>query len=170
MRIDLLAPLVAVAAYESPRMRATQARAVALNQALGTEPSPPLVRSLALSALTRSDFTAATGLGRDLARAARRDRDRVLEVEAAYVLGVASFWQAELETARHHFEHALARYRVEDTTIHQLHYAQDPKVVCLGRLANTLWFLGHVDGRPGRCPPRWTGRTGSGTPSAARSR
>ena len=145
LRTDLLSPLVTVAAYESPRMRATQERAVELTGALGTEPSPPLVRSLALSALTRSDFRAATGYGHRLARLAHRAGDRVLEVEAAYVLGVSAFWQADLERARDHFRHALARYDPEHAVTHQLHYAQDPKVVCLGRLANTLWFLGEPD-------------------------
>ncbi|MDD7935114.1 ATP-binding protein [Actinomycetospora straminea] len=145
LRTDLLAPLVTVAAYESPRMRATQDRILELGHALGTEPSPPLVRSLALGALTRSDFVAATDLGRRLAGLARRVGNPVLEVEAAYVLGVSAFWQADLEEARDHFRHALAHYDPAHATTHQLHYAQDPKVVCQGRLANTLWFLGEPD-------------------------
>ncbi|HSK58170.1 MAG TPA: AAA family ATPase, partial [Actinomycetospora sp.] len=145
LRTDLLAPLVTVAAYESPRMRANQERAVELAHGLGTDPSPPLVRSLALSALTRSDFAAATGFGHRLARLAHRAGDPVLEVEAAYVLGVSAFWQADLVPARDHFRHALACYDPAQATIHQLHYAQDPKVVCQGRLANTLWFLGEPD-------------------------
>ncbi|WP_133251885.1 ATP-binding protein [Actinomycetospora cinnamomea] len=145
LRTDLLAPLVSVAAYESPRMRATQERVAELGRVLATEPSPLLVRSLALSALTRSDFAAATGFGHRLARLADRSGDRVLEVEAAYVLGVSAFWQADLEPARDHFRRAVARYDPALATTHQLHYAQDPKVVCLGRLANTLWFLGEPD-------------------------
>src|SRR5207244_9312872 len=33
----------------------------------------------------------------------------------------------------------------EHRPAHLLRYGQDPKVVCLSRLANTLWFLGHAE-------------------------
>jgi hypothetical protein len=63
-------------------------------------------------------------------------------VEGAYVLGIASFWQADLHSARRYFELAVERYRPRDRMTHLINYGQDPKVVCLSRLANTLWFLG----------------------------
>ncbi len=142
LRTDRLVPLVELAGYASPEMIATQERALALTDARGLDPSPPLLRSVALSALTRSDFPTATQFGYRLQEAAKRSDDPVLEVEASYVLGIASFWQAELPSARRHFERAVECYRPEDRRTHLVHYAQDPKVVCLGRLANTLWFLG----------------------------
>jgi DNA-binding SARP family transcriptional activator/tetratricopeptide (TPR) repeat protein len=145
LRIDLLAPLVEVAGYASSLMERTQGRALALAETLGLEPSPPLWRSVALSALTRSDFAETTRVGDRLRLAAESAADPVLEVEASYVLGIAAFWQGELPAARSHFERAVERYRPENRTSHLVHYAQDPKVVCLGRLANTLWFLGHGD-------------------------
>jgi hypothetical protein len=125
-------------------MSATQQRALALSAVLGLEPSPPLLRSLALAALTRSDFPAARRFGEPLRQAAERRSDPVLQVEASYVLGIAAFWQAQLHGARQHFERALELYRPADRMTHLLGYGQDPKVVCLGRLANTLWFLGHA--------------------------
>ena len=100
---------------------------------------------MALSALTGADFVQATRYGRQLQDAGRHGADDVLIVEAAYVLGIASFWQADFESARRHFELAIERYRPEDRQTHLIRYAQDPKVVCLGRLANTLWFLGEPD-------------------------
>ncbi len=142
IRIALLAPLVSVESYASPAMSANQQRALALARVLGVEPAPPLLRSLVLSTLTRSDFVQATAFGLQLRAAADRDGDDVLVVEAAYVLGIAAFWQADLETARRQFELAVERYRVQDHTTHVIRYAHDPKVVCLSRLANTLWFLG----------------------------
>jgi DNA-binding SARP family transcriptional activator len=145
LRVDLLAPLVEVAGYASPVMDRTQRRALALAEDLGLEPSPPVWRAVALSALTRSEFAEAAQVGHRLWRAAASAADPVLEVEASYVLGISAFWQAELHAARAHFEHAVERYRPEHRTTHLVHYAQDPKVVCLGRLANTLWFLGHAD-------------------------
>ena len=74
-----------------------------------------------------------------------RDADDVLIVEAAYLLGIASFWEADFPAARRHFTRAVERYRPDSRRTHLLHYGQDPKVVCLSRLANTLWFLGEPD-------------------------
>ena len=145
VRTELLAPLVSVESYASPQMSTNQQRALALAQGLGAEPAPPLLRSLAVSMLTRSDFVAATDFGEQLRRAADRDGDDVLVVEAAYVRGIAAFWQADLEVARRQFEIAVERYRAQDHTTHVIRYAHDPKVVCLSRLGNTLWFLGLPD-------------------------
>jgi hypothetical protein len=58
------------------------------------------------------------------------------------VLGIAAFWQGKFEAARRHFEAAVDLYRPEHLTAHLLRYGLDPKVICLSRLGNTLWFLG----------------------------
>ncbi len=39
----------------------------------------------------------------------------------------------------------MERYRPEHRPAHLLRYGQDPKVVCLSRLGNTLWFLGRPE-------------------------
>jgi hypothetical protein len=39
----------------------------------------------------------------------------------------------------------VERYRPEYRRSHLLWYGQDPKVICLGRLAVTLWLLGHTE-------------------------
>jgi hypothetical protein len=70
----------------------------------------------------------------------------VLLVESDYVLGIAAFWQGRFEGARAHFEAAIERYRDEHGPTHIVRYGMDPKVICLSRLGNTLWFLGHTDG------------------------
>jgi DNA-binding SARP family transcriptional activator len=145
LRTALLAPLVPLHGYLSPAMGAAQQRARELTALLGAVAAPPLLRSLALGALTRGDFPEAVRCG-DLLRAAGEALgDDVLVVEGAYVLGIASFWQADLHPARRYFELAVAHYRARDRMAHLLRYGQDPKVVCLGRLANTLWFLGSVE-------------------------
>lgn len=138
----LLAPLVPVHGYRSPPLGAAQQRARELTRLLGVEPSPPLLRSLALEALTQADFPEAVRCGNLLRAIGERRRDDVLVVEGAYVLGIASFWQADLHMARRHFEMAVERYQPQDRMTHVINYGQDPKVVCLSRLANTLWFLG----------------------------
>jgi hypothetical protein len=72
-----------------------------------------------------------------------RENDDMLLVEADYVLGIAAFWRGEFATARGHFEQAVHRYRPEHRRGHLLSYGLDPKVICLSRLGNTLWFLGY---------------------------
>jgi DNA-binding SARP family transcriptional activator len=142
LRIATLVPLLPLTGFASPAMTAALDRAGELVHALGVPAGPPLLRALALEALTRSDFAAATRHGQLLRAAGERTGDVVLLVEAAYVLGIAAFWQADLEEARRHFELAVERYRPRDRVAHLTHYGQDPKAVCLGRLACTLWFLG----------------------------
>lgn len=141
LRTALLAPLVSMGGYASAATCAVQRRAEELTRTLGIAPSPPLLRSMALSALTRGDFAGASRFGERL-RAAATDNDEVLIVEAAYVLGIASFWQADFARAREHFDRAVRHYRPADRTEHLIRFGQDPKVVCLSRLGNTLWFLG----------------------------
>ena len=78
--------------------------------------------------------------GEQLRARGEREEDDVLWVESAYVLGVAAYWQGRLEAARAHFEAAVERCRPEQWTAHLLRYAQDPEVICLTRLAHTLWL------------------------------
>jgi tetratricopeptide (TPR) repeat protein len=137
-------PLASAEGYLSPRLEAVHERALALGAKLGAEPTAPLLRSLALAALSRGDFGAARRAAEELT--AKGGGDDVLAVEGAYVQGVAAFWLGELTAARACFETALERYRPEQRPAHLLRYAQDPQVVCLSRLAHTLWHLGDENG------------------------
>jgi tetratricopeptide (TPR) repeat protein len=137
-----LLPLVANAeGFACDRVQRLQRRALEL----APEPSPPLLRSLALTALSKSDFEAAGRHGVALGARGERDGDGVLRVESEYVLGIAAFWQGALPAAREHFEAAIARYRPEYRTTHTLRFGVDPYIVCVSRLANTLAFLGEPD-------------------------
>ncbi len=141
----LPAPLAVLDGYQSGRLIELQRRALDLTLALGSDPDPPLLRSLAVASLSRDDFAGARRFAVQLRARGQRDADDVLLVEGEYVLGVAAFWHGEFAVARGHFESAIAQYRPEHRHIHLLRYAQDPKVVCLTRLACTLWFLGHSE-------------------------
>jgi DNA-binding SARP family transcriptional activator len=138
----LLAPLGGVEGYSSRRLTKVQQRALELACTLRVEPPPPLVRSMAIAGLSRSDFEAAQTFGKQLHACGERDADDMLVVEGEYVLGIAAFWQGEFKAARRHFGAAVDRYRPEDRHAHLLRYGLDPKVICLSRLGNTLWFLG----------------------------
>lgn len=138
----LLAPLVAVEGYASRRIHDAHDRASVLSRSLGVEPAPPLLRSLGLAGLAKGDFAAARAYGTALRERGERDDDDVLRVEAEYLLGVAAFWTGELSDSRRHLESAVAAYRDENRAEHLLRYAQDPRVVCLTRLALACWHLG----------------------------
>src|SRR4029077_10813015 len=83
--------------------------------------------------------------GLTLLAAAERAQDSMLIVEAEYVLGVTPFWAGEFQESRRHLEEAIERYSPERHEAHISLYSQDPKVVCLIRLAWTLWCLGYPD-------------------------
>ncbi|MGN6565781.1 MAG: hypothetical protein ACTHMU_24250, partial [Thermomicrobiales bacterium] len=140
-----------VQGFQSPRLAEVQQRALALTQILGREPDPPLLRSLALASLSGNDFAAARRLAARLRARSERDTDAVLLVEAEYVLGVTAFWRGELAAARAHFEAAIVHFRPAQRRTHLLRYAQDPEVICLNRLACTLWFLGYPEAATRAC-------------------
>jgi len=58
---------------------------------------------------------------------------------------VTFYWLGRFADSRRHLEQALARYDPTSRHIHLELYAQDPRAVCLCRLAWTLWFLGFPD-------------------------
>jgi DNA-binding SARP family transcriptional activator/tetratricopeptide (TPR) repeat protein len=134
----LIAPLAMLEGSASPALAQAQRRALEL----ADEPAPPLLRSLAITRLATGDFADARRYGEQLRARAERDDDAVMRVESDYALGVAAFWSGELESARRHFETAVAGYRSEHRSTHLARYGLDPQAVCLSRLANTLWFLG----------------------------
>ena len=139
-----LVPLAIAEGYGSPRLHDRQQRGLELARALGVEPEPALLRSLAISALSAGDFERATQSAVRLQARGDRDADDVMLTESAYVLGVSAFWAGRLEEALHHLRAAVDRHRAEHRTTHLVRYGLDPEVVCLSRLGNTLWFLGHV--------------------------
>ena len=117
------------------------ARARDLCVKLGRPISPPILRGMVLDALLRLDLATARELAVALLAAAERDGDdEVILVEAEYAMGVTAFWAGRFREARHHLQRAIDRYTPERHETHVTLYSQDPKVVCLSRLAWTSWF------------------------------
>jgi DNA-binding SARP family transcriptional activator len=137
-----LAPLAIVDGFSGTRLAERQRRGHELARALRIEPEPPLLRSVAMTALAAGDFDRSRDFAGRLRGRAERDADGVGLVESDYVLGVSAFWQGELAAARRHFEAAVDRYRPRHRSTHLVRYGLDPAVVCMSRLGNTLWFLG----------------------------
>ena len=145
MLVTLTNPLGFVEGWASERLVAAHRRAVELGDLLGIELPAPLLRSLGVTSLSRRNYAGARDYGLQLRARGELEADEMLLVEAAYVLGIAAFWQGEFAAARDFFEDAVDRYRPEHRHAHLISYGLDPKVVCLSRLGNTLWFLGYPE-------------------------
>jgi predicted ATPase len=145
LRTELGSPLVAVKGYGAPDVYDLYVRAAELCARLGTRPEPPILRGLALVNITRGDLPRAYELGEQLLELGEREDEPVVRVEGNYVLGVTSFWLGDFAAARDQLERALAEYEPDNAAAHLAVYSQDPRIVCLSRLAYTLGYLGHPD-------------------------
>ncbi|MGH3963419.1 MAG: ATP-binding protein [Pseudonocardiaceae bacterium] len=133
-------PLVARQGYSAAAVQHTYERALTLHRRLGWRPNPSVLRGLALVAVASCSFDRATEMGHELLAASLTDR--TARVEGEYVLGVTAFWRADFSGAEDHLRRAIADYRPADSPLHIARYVQDPKGVCLSRLALTQLFRG----------------------------
>ena len=141
----LVTPLAVTDGYASTRVAAVQARSIELVGLLDIEPAPPLLRSVTMSNLCRNDFGGARVVALRLRAVAARESDDVLRIESDYLLGIGAFWSGAFEAARGHFENAVDSFDPRQRVEHLVRFGHDPSIVCLSRLANTLWFLGSTD-------------------------
>ncbi len=132
--------------HGSPDVLKVYYRAEALNEKLAQPPNPPILRALAIANIAGARFRPALEYGEQLLRLAENRADPVLAVEAHYSLGVAQSWLGAFTSAKGHLETALEQYQTKDSHLHINRYSQDPKVVCLSRVAFLYWCLGF----PGR--------------------
>jgi DNA-binding SARP family transcriptional activator/predicted ATPase len=120
-------------------------RAQELCQRLGKPMNPPILRALAVANITGAQFRRAIDYGKQLLKLGENQAESVLQVEGNYTIGVASMWLGSFITAREHLEKAIRYYRPEQSPTHISLYSQDPKVICLSRLAFVQWCLGYAD-------------------------
>ena len=135
-------PLGASEGWSSTRLAEVQRRALELAATHGGEVDPAILRSLAMTKLSADDFATARAVARQLRRTAEANGDLGLVVESDYLLGIAAFWAGDLGAARAHFADAIGGLQPEQAIDHFVRFGHDPRVVCLSRLANTLWLLG----------------------------
>jgi DNA-binding SARP family transcriptional activator/tetratricopeptide (TPR) repeat protein len=149
LRLEVVSALptavIGLEGFASDRLAEVQRMAVEMATALGVDPDPPVLRSLVLSSLCRDAFEEARAAAERLQASSEATTDHGMLVESRYLLGVASFWSGDLQAARRHFEAVVEGFAPQDQDAHVLRFGQDPKVVCLSRLANTLAFLGFDD-------------------------
>jgi len=138
LRMALGIPLVAREGYGSDAVQDSYSRAMALCERLGRRVEPPVLRGLGLASLMSCRFDRSERFGELLAGHA--DHDPTAAVEGHYLLGVASFWRGDLNTACEHLQAAIDRFDPKNAGIHLRLYGQDPRAVCLVRLAVAeLW-------------------------------
>lgn len=144
LRLAHGAVLVALQGYGRPAILATYERARALCAGLKRPVPAPVLRALGLAALAHGELDTGTRLAEEIAQGAAADGDAVARVEGEYLAGVMAFWRGELLESERRLRQALAWYDPDRHRDHVRLYAQDPRVVCLSRLAWTLWHRGRV--------------------------
>jgi DNA-binding SARP family transcriptional activator len=149
LELDILCSLPAalggVDGYASDRLSDVQARAAAVAGQLGVGLEPPMLKSLVMSSLCRDEFETAAEAAERLRVAGTAAGDEGLEVESRYLLGVIAFWAGDLTAAEARFREVIERFDHHRRADHVVRFGHDPGVVCLSRLANTLWLLGRRD-------------------------
>jgi predicted ATPase/DNA-binding SARP family transcriptional activator len=145
LQAALGAPLVALEGYSTRRVVAVYSRILELSDRLGQPPDPRALRGLAIARILQGEYTHSAVLGQQILELAQVNQDQVLLVEGHYAQGVAAFWQGHFEQAQTHLEQALAHLTPDQQRIHVSLYAQDPRSICLSRLAYTLWYRGQLE-------------------------
>ncbi len=138
IRIAFGSPLVTLEGYGSNGAHQLYERALSLCRKLHRPVDPPILRGLGLARLQGCRFDDCD----ELARALRdhESHDAIAGTEGRYLLGVSAFWRGDLATARRYLGGAIEAYDVSYRDKHLALYAQDPKAVCLVRLAVVeLW-------------------------------
>jgi tetratricopeptide (TPR) repeat protein len=128
--------------YGTPAVIETYTRARECCERLGQPPTAPVLRGIGLSSLARGELRRAHELATQLLELGVNVDDPMIRVEGNYLLGVTSFWLGDLADARDRLQEAIAEYVPQRARPHLTMYSQDPRVICLSRLAYTLWHLG----------------------------
>lgn len=147
--LDLLtllpAALVGAGGYYSERIGRHHERAAVVAGRLGVDLEPPVLRSMVMGRLCLDDFHGAAAAADSLRQWAARTGDGGLAIEAGYLLGIVTFWQADLATAAAEFRWVIDSFDALARTEHLLRFGQDPQVVCLTRLAVVHCLAGRPD-------------------------
>src|SRR5512145_34649 len=133
IRIALGSPLVALEGYGCKGAHQLYERALSLCRRLNRPVDPPILRGLGLARLQGCRFDDCRELGQALLD--HESHDPTARTEGRYLLGVSAFWRGDLAMARHYLDGAIEAYDVSHRDEHLVLYAQDPKAVCLVRLA-----------------------------------
>jgi predicted ATPase len=143
LQVALGLSLMATKGPAAPEVETAYVRARTLCQQVGETPQLfPVLRGLCTFYLNRGELHTAHELGEQLLRLAQRVQDSALLLEAHHWLGETLFYLGEFAAAQEHLEQSLALY---DPQQHRSLALIDPRVFCLGRVAQSLWLFGYPD-------------------------
>ena len=145
LQTSLGTSLMSLQGYGAPEVIEIFDRAQNLCEQLGSPPSPQILRALVLANIVLVNFRRTREVADQLLQLAEHEHDLVQIVEGHYAMGVASFYPGDFELSRAHLEQAVTHYDPQNSNRHIVLYTQDPKVVCLIRLALDLWCLGYPE-------------------------
>jgi DNA-binding SARP family transcriptional activator len=117
-----------------------QARALRSRRGLSADPST--LRLSANAAIGRREYRRARRFAETLLQQGLDAADDLLITEGHYLLGVTSFWLADLDASSRSLQDALAAHDVRNTPVHLERFGQDPRSVCLVRGALTAFHRG----------------------------
>lgn len=138
LRIAMGSPLVAIEGYGSEASLQLYKRAMSLCRKLGRPVEPPILRGLGLARVQGCRFDDSSDYAQALID--HESQDQVSGTEGRYLLGVSAFWQGDLDKSQRYLAAAIDHYDIARRDEHLALYAQDPKAICLIRLAlTTLW-------------------------------
>jgi DNA-binding SARP family transcriptional activator len=147
--LSILGPL-AVATYEgpgvTPETRYVFDRIAELRAESERPLDPTVLRLTANAAIGFRRFEEPGRIGAELLD--RGASDPLLLTEGHYLCGVGSFWLGHLDRSAEHLERSLCAYDEDRRDVHIQRFGQDPRSVCLIRLALTYGRLGRLDEAP----------------------
>jgi tetratricopeptide (TPR) repeat protein len=152
LQVTLGVTLMATRGYASAEVEQAYARARELCQRIGETPQLfPVLWGLTRFYIVRTPFQTARELAEQLLRIARRERDPYLLMQAYNPLAVCLFHLGEFTRARDYLERGVALQIAPRQSRFNVSYVDDPRVVCLARLASVLWYLGYPEQGLNRC-------------------
>lgn len=137
--------MVSTKGYGAMEVLKAYSRAQELCNQLGKPVTSPVLRALAIAHLSHTEFNKALVIGNQLLEYVEEEQDIVLVVEAHYILGVTLSWQGVFDRSCWHLKKAIDNYDPAQAHTHITMYSQDPKAVCLIRLALALACLGYPE-------------------------
>jgi DNA-binding winged helix-turn-helix (wHTH) protein/predicted ATPase len=147
LQLALGAPLQATTGYTGPEVEHAYARARQLCQQLQETPQLfPALWGLWAFYVVRAELRTASELGGQLLRLAQSTQDPVFLLEAHRAHGETLLWLGKAAPARASLERGLSLYDPQHHPAYAALYdLNDPRVLCLSRLALTCYLLGYPD-------------------------
>jgi class 3 adenylate cyclase/tetratricopeptide (TPR) repeat protein len=146
MQLAIGAPLLMLKGHTAPEVEAVYARAYDLAQQLGNTPQRfSVLVGVWRYYLSRARLQTARELAEQCFALAQGLGEPVALQEAHQILGSTLFFMGDPIAARGHLEQGVALYDPQQSRQLAFSRGTDPGVVCLSRLAWTLWRLGYPD-------------------------